>query len=538
MKHSTARWLVSITAALAPLPAVAERFALVVGENEPAADSGLAPLRYADDDALRHAELLRAAGAQVETLVVLDDTTQRRFPGAAAGTRPATLANLRDAMVRLNGKMDAARAGGRIVDFHFVFAGHGEVGPNGEGRMHLRDGALSREALLREVVAASRADYNHLLIDACNAQSLVFSRGAAPKDDGYRTEDYRESISRYLDAQDLRSYPNTGAMLASTSGRESHEWEVFESGIFSHQVRSGLAGAADVNGDGAVEYSELAAWIQAANDGIADDTLRPQIVFQAPMADRNRPVLNYADEGRTYLRMPRTFTGRAWLEDDPGSRYADFNASGEAPVMLALGGAPTYWLRQGDREARIEVSRPGVIEAGGLTWRNRSNQSRGARGDAFERHLFGRSFGLAFYAGFISNAGHVPVVAHAGGRFPAVVDAGSASQSAGGLGWAEVAPWAAAGVAVVGGGLAAWSAVEASDAESRWTKAYEGQGIDDRDVRGEYDTARRNTWIFGGLGVVAAGTAAALWLTRDDAPDAPAVGLPPSAGGLDVFGRF
>ena len=84
MKHSTARWLVSITAALAPLPAVAERFALVVGENEPAADSGLAPLRYADDDALRHADLLRAAGAQVETLVVLDDTTQRRFPGAAA----------------------------------------------------------------------------------------------------------------------------------------------------------------------------------------------------------------------------------------------------------------------------------------------------------------------------------------------------------------------------------------------------------------------------------------------------------------------
>ncbi len=538
MKRRTVSLVLSFAATFVPATALAERFALVVGENEPSVESGLAPLRFADDDALRHAEVLRAAGAKVETLVVLDDTTQRRFPGAAAGTRPATLANLREAMTRLNAQMSEARAAGRVVDFHFVFAGHGEVGPNGEGRMHLRDGPLSRAALLREVVAASRADYNHLLIDACNAQSLVFSRGEAPKDDGYRAEDYRESITRYLDAQDLRSYPNTGAMLASTSGRESHEWEVFESGVFSHQVRSGLAGAADVNGDGAVEYSELAAWVQAANDGIADDALRPRIVFQAPMADRNRPILTYANEARTYLRMPRTFTGRAWLEDDRGTRYADFNASGEAPITLALGGSPTYWLRQGDREARIEVSRPGVIEGGDLNWRGRSNQSRGARGDAFERHLFERAFGPAFYAGFVSNAGHVPVVAHTGGRFPSVVDAGAATGSQSTVGFADVAPWLALGVGAAAGGLTVWSALEAEDAEAQWSKKYQTQGLDDRLARDDYDTARRNTWLFGGIGLIAVGTAATLWLTQDDAPDSPSVGLAPSPSGLDVFGRF
>ncbi len=535
MKRAMSIWL-GLGVALCATTARADRFALVIGENEPAAGSGLAPLRFADDDALRHAAWLKAAGAHVETLVVLDEATQRKFPGAAAGTRPPTLETLKAAMLRLNSAMRVSRAAGRSVDFHFVFAGHGEVGPSGEGRMHLRDGPLTRAALLSEVVATSQADFNHLTIDACNAQTLVFSRGAGEPDDGWRPDDYRATISKYLSAQDLRAYPNTGAMLASTAGRESHEWEAIEAGVFSHQVRSGLAGAADTNGDGAVEYSELAAWIQAANDAIADPALRPQVVFQPPTSNLNRPVLTYAAVGRAFLKLPRGFTGRAWLEDGVGGRYADVNTSGEVPVMLALGDAPTYWLRRGDDEARIDVRGPGVIDEARLTWRPRGQQSRGARGEAFERHLFERPFGPSFYAGFVSSAGHVPAVQQSGGAFPAESVTADAEPAESGAP-RRVLTWVTSALAVGAGAASVWSGLDAADASSGWRRRFTAEGVDDRQARGAHDDAVTRAWIFGGVGVASGLAAAGLWLWRSES-DTNAVGVAPSPGGVDVYGRF
>jgi len=138
----------------------------------------------------------------VETLVVLDEATQRKLPGAAAGTQPPTPRTLRAAMARLNTAMRAARAAGRSVDFHFVFAGHGEA------------------------IATSAADFNHVTIDACNAQTLLLSRGAGEPDDGWRLDDERAAVSKRLSAQDLRAYPNTGAMLSSPAGREERPEEV------------------------------------------------------------------------------------------------------------------------------------------------------------------------------------------------------------------------------------------------------------------------------------------------------------------------
>ncbi len=534
-----ARWVLLSALLAHPATASAEdgtlpphRFALVVAENEPSG-TGLSPLRYADDDGLRYAEFLRGTGAEVELLTVLDDETQRRAPGAAAGTHPPTRAELAAAMVRLNTGIERARAAGLTVDFYFVFAGHGEQGENGEGRMHLRDGPLSRADLMSLVVAPSKADFNHLVIDACHAQSLVFNRGG-PDDDGYRPDDYRTAIARYLDAQDLRAYPNTGAILASTAGRETHEWEVFGAGVFSHEVRSGLAGVADVNGDGAVEYSELAAYVHAANDAIIDPAARPQIVFQPPARDRNRPLLAYTDGPRSFLRIPRGFQGRAWLEDARGNRYADFHGSGEAPIVVALADAPFYYLRRDQDEARIVPPRPGVVDEGRLSWRRRELAARGALNETFERSLFSRPFGPAYYSGFVSSSGHVPAIAHSTPALP-VTAAATASPAAPPARRFGYWPHATAGGSLVLGGLALWQGLSAVDDHDRFTRALTETGEGDHALADRIDREQALAWGLGAGAVAAAGAAVLLFVLENDATE---VTVAPAPGGLVAGGRF
>ena len=62
----------------------------------------------------------------------------------------------------------------------------------------------------------------------------------------------------------LARFPNVGAIMATASDAESHEWDAIEQGVFTHELISALRGAADVNGDGKIEYSEASAFFNAA----------------------------------------------------------------------------------------------------------------------------------------------------------------------------------------------------------------------------------------------------------------------------------
>src|SRR5581483_9078706 len=129
--------------------------------------------------------------------------------------------------------------------------GHGEGAPSGGRFVRIVDGPLTRGELLREVIAPSKAAFNHLIIDACNAYLMVARRG----DD--RAPAAADAIRRYVADEDLARYPTTGVLLSTSRAAASHEWSAFGAGVFSHELRSALAGGADVNGDGRVEYSEV-----------------------------------------------------------------------------------------------------------------------------------------------------------------------------------------------------------------------------------------------------------------------------------------
>lgn len=381
-------------------------YALIVSNNQ-SNDPAQAPLAFADDDGARYVAALKPRAREVTLLAVLDEDTQRRFPGLAAQTRPPTRRELLDELKRLNGLMRAAREAGEQPVFFFVFTGHGKRGEAGEGSIALLGEPFTRTQLFTELIAPLQASVSHLIIDACDSYFFVNQRGALPSGPAKGA-----AVAQFLEERTLEKYPNVGVVLSTSTQQESHEWAAIRAGVFSHEVVSALLGAADVNADGKVEYSELRAFVAAANQRIDDPRGRVQMFARPPAQDRAAPLVDLtAASGFSYLLLPATLSGRHWLEDARGVRLADLNKEPERPLVLALPPQQTFFLRSDGKEARLEsASAGGLVNAAQLSWASSGIAARGGSLDeSFRAHLFEHPYGPRFYGGFVSSSGELPV---------------------------------------------------------------------------------------------------------------------------------
>jgi len=217
-------------------------FALIVGSNV-SVDADLPPLKYADDDAATYLDLFRVLGARTYLLSRLDDNTRRLHAQAAAEALEPKRAAFEQAIAQITA--DVTRARDRQVDtvLYIVYAGHGNV-RDGEGYVTLEDMRITGADLAR-IVAGIPATRVHVIVDACASYYLAYSRGPGGE---------RRPLAGFQDSSQLTSDPRVGLLLSTSSARESHEWDGFQAGVFSHEVRSGLYGAADADGDGRVSY--------------------------------------------------------------------------------------------------------------------------------------------------------------------------------------------------------------------------------------------------------------------------------------------
>ncbi|MFO0595550.1 MAG: hypothetical protein U0228_09605 [Myxococcaceae bacterium] len=381
-------------------------YALVVSNNA-SNDENVAALHFADDDGARYATLFESQGAVVRFLSVLDAETQARFPGLAAKTRPPSRRELLDALAALNARMKADRAKGDTPQFVFVFTGHGKRGPAGEGSISLLGEAFTRSELFDQVLAPLQASTAHLIIDACDSYFFVNQRGGnvptAPAQAAL--------VTQFLEERTLAKYPDVGVILSTSSEQESHEWGAIKAGVFSHEVVSALLGAADVNADGRVEYSELRAFIAAANERVSDPRGKVAMFARAPARDAHAPLVDLSRPmPGSFLFLPARLEGRYWLEDAHGVRFADFNLEGDRPLVLLLPGAAELFLRSATTEASVTPAGGRVFDGAALAWRAQSVAARGGSlDDSFRKHLFERPYGARFYEGFVASSGELAV---------------------------------------------------------------------------------------------------------------------------------
>ena len=271
---------------------------------------------------------------------------------------------------------------------YVIYAGHGEARDAGVF-LTLEDGALGEAQLLRDVVDRAAADQSHLIIDACNAYLLAQPRGPGGA---------RRPFKGFVELEAASRAGRTGYLLSTSSSGEAHEWAAFEAGVFSHEVRSGLYGAADADGDGRVSYPEIAAFVHRANAAIANERFRPQVLARPP---RDGDLLvDLRSRRGTELRFGGDEHGAHYLlEDAQGVRLVDFHPSAAAPVHLVRppGQGALYLRRLADGAERLVPRTDGIVAMDQLPMTPARSAGRGAAHEAF-----GKLFALAFDAQAVS----------------------------------------------------------------------------------------------------------------------------------------
>ncbi len=303
---------------------VPESYAIVVGNNQsPSLERP--QLQYADDDAVRTAEVLAAAVApsQVELLTELDDDSARLFPAVKAVV--PTRREVEAAFGRLNAWATARRAAGVRTRGYFVFSGHGDI-DRGEGFLELKDGRLTGGDMER-LLKRSTADELHVVLDSCNSWFVLSPRKAGGRQFPTPAEATRALAERL---------PNVGVLLSTSAEAEVYEWSELQSGVFSYALRSGLIGAADANGDGDVSYDELASFIELATKGIKNAALRPKIFARGPSGQVGAGFAALSDSGGTVLTATADAPLRLRFRDGAGIRWFDVHLDQGVSVTLRL----------------------------------------------------------------------------------------------------------------------------------------------------------------------------------------------------------
>jgi hypothetical protein len=431
-----------------------------------------------------------------------DDNTRRLHPQASAAAQPPRRAALERAVASAAAAVSDARAHGQPTALYFVYAGHGNV-RDGESYIGLEDDRLTAADLERRVVGAVPADQIHVIIDACYSGLLARTRGPGGE---------RRPLPGFSRFPGLASDERIGLLLSTSSARESHEWDGFEAGVFSYEVRSGMYGAADADGDGQISYREIAAFVARANAAIPSERFRPDVYARPPRSGRALVDLRGALHRR--IEIDGSVGAHYLLETERGVRLLDLhNGAGQDVALVRPAAAGELYLRRVDdnREYRVAAGAADVVSIAAMSPDEPRTLGRGAAHASFSL-----TFALQFDADVVRRFALAP---------PEVV----APRPPAPRGWHRPAAWVALGV---GGASLATGAAFALSARS----LHDGASPLDSQL----SVAQRNAkiaWrnsaaaISAGVAAAAIATGAVLLLWPDAHPHTMAAVQPTAGGG-------
>lgn len=319
-------------------------YAVVVGHNggleRTSTSPGLPTLRFADDDALRMARWFEALAVPGGVTVLTTPDAQTSSTLEAAGLQLPTHAaptrtGLSRALAELKTKLGKRT---RPATVFFFYAGHGLT-----GRLLLEPEAGDEASItgkeLKLALMDLGADHVELFIDACRSQSLFTERGGP-------------DLSQEIASLEARAASTSfGVLTAAQSDKPAGEASDLMGGFFSHVLASGLAGAADADGDDVVRFGELAAFVAFNTEGLTGQ--RPW--FEAPGGDLRAPVISLG--GTTRLVLPESTQGRLRVSSPSGLPvFAElFKPAGRKMTLTLPSGRYQVQRRDGELGSAADV---------------------------------------------------------------------------------------------------------------------------------------------------------------------------------------
>ncbi len=473
-------------------------YAVHVGFNQSPDKTSLSDLQYADDDAVGFYAFTRTFARDSRLVTIMDTDSQKLHPDLANECIPPDPENLRQLLAKLAQDMRNAKKKGKNVVLYFSYSGHGLAASSG-ARLTMLNGYLDGRWFEKHIMNLP-ADAIHLFIDACHAQGLVDWRGAIRREQATRirrlsSKEYRGLFADFI----LRRHPHVGALVATSADQATLEWTHLRAGVFTHELLSALRGAADVNHDGRIEYSEAAAFISAANHSVLDRKMVPNVVSFPPLLNHNTPILDF-----DWMRVSARLKIRAWpwarfsIQTEKGIRLLDAHPELGSRMEILLPAKERMWIKSGEREALMEPL-DDVIWFEELGFQSAdTTKSRGRVASILHKHLFATRFGPSYYRGWIDKQGEIGVAFDESSDVMSVYARDSRAPS--------VACWVGAAIS---GAVAATFLVLAVDAK---------QDYDNTSMQAEAQEARtrlvRNQLIAGGAVLATIGLAWAGWMLK------------------------
>jgi hypothetical protein len=285
-------------------------YGLFVGSNTGGA--GQEPLRYAEDDASRVAQVLRDLGRHGSSdLRVLAHPTAREVLAAVD---------------EIGAKLRADREKGEEAVFYFFYSGHARA-----NALNLGSDELGI-AQLREKLMALPSTLTVVMLDACQSGSFARVKGAEP------AADFSFNSVARLTQKGV-------AVMASSSSQElSQESDELKASYFTHHLVVALRGAGDADGDGRVSLDE--AYRYAYRRTLAS-TSRTQVggqhvTLDTDLSGRGEVPLTYPSDAKAALELPASLDAKVLVSHKPsGAIMAEVQKASGSKVRLALA-AGTY----------------------------------------------------------------------------------------------------------------------------------------------------------------------------------------------------
>lgn len=280
-------------------------YAVVVGSN--AGGAGQQPLRFAEDDAQRVAQVLREMG--------------HFEPGDVHVLLHPTPTQVLGAVDDLAGRARDEAAHGGQTEIVFYYSGHARATAINLGHEEL---ALTT---LRERLSALPTALTLVVLDACQSGAFARVKGAEPAADfSYN------SVSKL-------TQKGLAIMASSTAEELSQESDELKGSYFTHHLVTALRGAGDADGDGRVSLDE--AYRYAYRRTLAS-TARTQVgeqhvTLETDLAGQGDVPVTYPVEARAQLELPAALDARVLVQQIPsGSVVAEVQKAPGTAVRLAF----------------------------------------------------------------------------------------------------------------------------------------------------------------------------------------------------------
>lgn len=292
-----------------------QRFAVIIGN-----DRGLSheeQLKYAASDAARIYEVLRDLGGfEPADMVLLRDED--------ASTVEQTLVAVNDRI------RTAISLPNNQAQLFVYYSGHAD-----RDALHLGESRLAMVQLAR-LVRGSSANFRLLVLDACRSGSLTRVKG------GGITAPFPLSAGEEMPSEGL------AFLTASSANEDAQESDEIKGSFFTHGLLSGLLGAADKDGDGAVVLDEAYRYAYDATlRGTSRTSSGPQHpTFQYDVRGHGDIVLtrpNRATAKRGLVRFPPRLGFLLVAQDENGPVVLELGSMDAARVLSVQAGR--YFVR-------------------------------------------------------------------------------------------------------------------------------------------------------------------------------------------------